>query len=139
MSFESRERKRQAKYRSTMAVAAARARHTRETAARCWLVLVKHDCRCAACGRHLRRGGEMVYRAAGHVKLCVACADVDPLVEYRPSAAWEARKVTEIARRAEKSRKAAAKTRGSAKVGTFSIDNIEKHAPNSMNAFRATE
>jgi hypothetical protein len=107
LGYSSRERKRKAK----QAVSAARSKHSAKTASRYYLRHVRFDTRCAACGRKLRKGDEMVYRANGRAKLCVPCADADPLVEYRPAAAWEARKRQEIGRRADKARKQATNTR----------------------------
>jgi hypothetical protein len=91
MSYKSRERKRKAKYEPQIAASSARAKRNEKTALRYFLAHVGHDCRCVACGGYLRKGAEMVYRKNGAVKLCVPCADSDPLVVYRPSAAWEAR------------------------------------------------
>lgn len=102
MSYKSRERKRQVKVETRKMVQAARAKHSPDTATRYFLRVVKHDCRCVACGGHLRRGAEMVYRHHGAVKLCVGCAERDPLVSYVPSAHWEASRRAEVRKRAEK-------------------------------------
>jgi hypothetical protein len=56
---------------------------------RYYLTRVKRECRCSACGTKLRIGGDIVFRKAGPVTLCVRCADRDPLVDYRPSLRWE--------------------------------------------------
>lgn len=93
MSYRARERKRKARVAGEIKICSARSKRTVEAATRYWLGHVQHDCRCVACGGHLRKGAEMVYRKNGAVKLCVPCADRDPLVVYRPSAAWEARNV----------------------------------------------
>ena len=102
MSYRTRERKRQAKVQARQAVSAARAKHSAKTAVKYYLRHVKHDCRCASCGRHLRRGDEMVYRHSGAAKLCLPCAEGDPLVSYAPSAHWEAHKRQEIRAKAVK-------------------------------------
>jgi hypothetical protein len=107
MSYKTRERKRQAKLQTRQAVSAARAKHSKGTAVKYYLRNVKHDCRCVSCGRQLKRGDEMVYRHNGAVKLCVACAEGDPLVTYVPSAHWEARKRQQIQSRAAKAAKRA--------------------------------
>ncbi len=91
MSYRARERRRRARVAGESQICSARSKRNAETATRYWLVQVKHDCRCVACGGHLRKDAEMVFRKNGAVKLCVSCADRDPLVVYRPSAAWEAR------------------------------------------------
>jgi hypothetical protein len=107
MSFKTRERKRRAKFQAEVAASAAKAKHSDNTAVKYYLRHVKHDCRCVACGRYLKRNDEMVYRHSGAVKLCIQCADDDPLVVYEASARWEARKRTEIEVRARKAAKKA--------------------------------
>jgi hypothetical protein len=102
VSYKSRERKRQEKINDRVAVQSARSKHSKETSVKYYLRHVKHDCRCKACGGHLRRGLEMVYRHNGAVTLCVSCADRDPLVTYTPSVHWERRKARGARRRAEK-------------------------------------
>jgi hypothetical protein len=88
VGYQSREKKRRMK----AAVARTKRQYSDSTAARYFLTAVKHECRCSACGRRLRPGGDLVYRRLGPVTLCVPCADEDPLVEYRPSIRWEQRK-----------------------------------------------
>ena len=90
MSRRHRERKaaRQAAH-AKKANAVRRNRASDAAAARYWLTIVGRDCRCSGCGDWLRKGGQLVFRKVGPVTLCVACADADPLVEYRPSLRWE--------------------------------------------------
>lgn len=99
MSYKSRERKRKASRAPKIAAAAARARRNADTELRYFLCRVRHETRCMARGCKLRRGASMVYRRNGQVKLCVPCADRDPLVSYRPSAAWEALRRAELKKR----------------------------------------
>lgn len=88
--FKQRERKRRAKVARTSA-----ARKARTTGSSCrlrWLTLVKEDTCCARCAGMLRIGREMVYRHTPREALCLPCADADPAVSYRPSAAWESKR-----------------------------------------------
>ena len=98
MGYRAREAKRRARYKGQLQIHAARRNRNAQTADKYFLTFAQHDCRCAACGGHLRRGAEMVYRKNGSVKLCVACAERDPLVAYRPSAKWEARQKIKVKR-----------------------------------------
>ena len=90
MGFKQRERKRRKRAAMTQAQRSERAggRKSRDW----WLTLAKRDTCCATCSGVLRAGGDMVYRAAPREARCVMCADADPLVTYRPSVRWEARK-----------------------------------------------
>lgn len=88
MSFKSRQKRRMKK----AAIRKARRHHASETPYRYFLTIVTTDARCTACGGHLRRNMEFVYRKHGPVCLCVSCADRDPLVTYRPSSRWENRR-----------------------------------------------
>jgi predicted PP-loop superfamily ATPase len=96
MSFNSRERKR----RTRIAVARAKREHRGVMATRYYLTIVKRPARCCACGKHLRVGGEMVYRRNGNVTLSLPHADADPLVEYRTLVKWEQRRKRERGRAA---------------------------------------
>jgi hypothetical protein len=91
MGFKQRERKRKQKaaIRSSMKVD-VEARKARS--GRWWLTVVKTDTCCARCAGILRTSREMVYRAQPREALCVACAEADPEVTYRPSLAWEERR-----------------------------------------------
>jgi hypothetical protein len=102
VSYRARERKRAEK----AATRKVKAEYSDVMRKRYYLTVVKHEGHCAACGKRLRAGGEMVFRKLGPVVLCVPCADADPLVEYRPSLRYERVKKREIEARA---RKAAAK------------------------------
>jgi hypothetical protein len=88
MSFKSRQKRRMKK----AATRKARLHHASETPHRYFLTIVTTDARCVACGGHLKRNMEFVYRKQGPVCLCVSCADHDPLVTYRPSSRWESRR-----------------------------------------------
>jgi hypothetical protein len=85
LSYRSRERKRRAK----AAIAKTKRESSSVISVRYYRTIVKHACRCSACGGRLRIGGEMVYRHNGPVTLCIGCADKDPLVNYRLSLRWE--------------------------------------------------
>jgi hypothetical protein len=102
VSYKARERKR----REKAAARKVKTEHAAVMTTRYYITKTKHECRCSGCGARLRAGGEMVFRKAGPVTLCVPCADADPLVEYRPSLRYERVKKREIEARA---RKAAAK------------------------------
>ena len=92
MSYKRREARRRRKLEGDAKIRGAQRQFNAETGKRYFLTVVQHDGRCSACGGKLRTGSEMVYRKNGSVKLCVPCADKDPLVSYRPSARWEARR-----------------------------------------------
>ena len=93
MSYSSRERRRKARYKLQIAASAARANRNEATAQRYFLIDAKRDGRCAARGCRFRRGQQIVFRKAGSLTLCLACAQADPLVwpQVRPSARWELR------------------------------------------------
>jgi hypothetical protein len=93
VSYKTREKKRQAKVRAQGMIKGARQTHSVETSTRYYLIHAGRECRCAARGCLIRKGQEMVYRKSGPVSLCLLCADKDPLVDWRPSAAWEARRM----------------------------------------------
>lgn len=85
MSHKSRQKRRIKK----AAIKRNKARNVEDTHTRYFLTIVSRQTRCSACGKHLLERGEFVYRKSGTVCLCVACADRDPLVSYRPSLRWE--------------------------------------------------
>lgn len=82
MGFKQRERTRRKK--ATMASAQSRARSA-GASSRWWLTIVTSATCCARCATILREGSAMVYRAQPREGRCVACADSDPVVRYRPS------------------------------------------------------
>jgi hypothetical protein len=92
-------------------VQSARAKRTVRTEQRYWLRPAKKNGRCGACGGAVRAGDDIVYRHDARLTLHVFCADADPLIRYRPTAQWEARRARDVKRRAEQARKRAAKTR----------------------------
>jgi hypothetical protein len=81
MSFKSRQKKRQAK----MAIRKTKRQHGDVMRTRYYRTIVKRPARCAACGKHLRVGDEMVYKHQGPVTLCIPHADSDPYVDYTTS------------------------------------------------------
>jgi hypothetical protein len=85
MGFKQRERKR--KKKAAIASAQRRARAAGKSN-RWWLTRVARDTCCARCAAILRVRREMVYRTEPREARCVACADRDPLVSYRPMR-WE--------------------------------------------------
>jgi hypothetical protein len=93
VSYSSRERRRKARYKRQIAINAARTNRNEATAQRYFLIDAKRDGRCAARGCRIRRGQQIVFRKAGPVTLCVACAHADELVwpQVRPSVSWELR------------------------------------------------
>ena len=88
MSYRSRQKKRQLK----IAVTKAKREHGDAMATRYYRTITKRPCQCSARGCRLRSGDDMVYRHNGKVTLCIACADADPLVDYRTSTKWEQRR-----------------------------------------------
>ena len=85
MSFKSREKKRKA----ARAVSNAVQQRTPATEARWFLTPVRRHAVCGSCAGRLHWPSDMVYRHKPLVMLCVACADADPGVSYRPSVRWE--------------------------------------------------
>lgn len=74
-------------------------------ASRWYLTVVKRDCSCNSCGRHLRaRRSTMVYRHTPRWILCEACAELQA-VKPRTSIRWEDQKRREIRDRAERARR----------------------------------
>lgn len=87
MGYQQRERKRKKKV--AIARAQRESRRTGSSARKWWLTVVsKHTC-CARCGGVLREGRQMVYRHTPGESLCLACAEDDPAVKWRPAARWE--------------------------------------------------
>ncbi len=83
MGFKQRERRRKKK---TAMGAAQRAARRNGKSPDWWLTVTTRDTCCARCGKVLRSGGEMVYRAEPLEARCLLCADGLP---YRPSVRWE--------------------------------------------------
>jgi hypothetical protein len=102
MSYRSRESKRKKK----AAVAQTKREHRDAMASRYYLTKVKRACRCSSCGKRLRDRMDMVFRKDGPVTLCVACADRDPLVDYRLSLRWERERLRQRSTPVERSRRA---------------------------------
>ena len=121
MSFKARERKRKQRAAQQKAQHKVRTQDekkvgraapiSRRKSPAWWLTITATDTCCAECGGVLRQGRQMVYRATPREARCVPCAEADPAIRYRPSVRWEAAKLTEVERRAERARKRAAKTR----------------------------
>jgi hypothetical protein len=91
MSFKQRERKRK-QWAARQAAKRKRNKAPQPSSGRWWLTPVANTTCCARCAGILREGREMVYRHTPREALCVACADADPAVSYRPSLRWERRR-----------------------------------------------
>jgi hypothetical protein len=87
-------RQREKKRKKVGAVAAAQreSRRTGSSAGKWWLTIVKQTTCCARHGGVLHEGTEMVYRHTPREALCVACAERDPAIRWRPSVRWEERR-----------------------------------------------
>ncbi len=92
LSFKNRQRKR--KRRARMQTDQREARRSGSSSGKWWLTPTRTTTCCARCGGVLRPPCDMVYRRTPREALCLLCADGDPLVKWKPSLAWERRKVS---------------------------------------------
>jgi hypothetical protein len=90
VGYRQREKKRK---KSAAATRAQReSRRTGSSAGKWWLTIVQTTTCCARHGGVLRVGRPMVYRHTPREALCVACAERDPSIKWRPSRSWEERR-----------------------------------------------
>jgi hypothetical protein len=88
MSFRQQESRR--KKKAAQLAAQNQSRWSGTSAGKWWLTLVRVNTCCAKCGRSLRVGMEMVYRASPREALCMECAESHPSARsWRPSLSWE--------------------------------------------------